>query len=56
MAEIDEDGLKAARRYAGWHIGDPVWADYIIRAYLNPERANDELDREGVPERTGAYR
>jgi len=39
-------GLSAARAYAHWHIGHSSWADAIIRAYLNPEIAMDELEAE----------
>lgn len=56
MKKPHEDGLVAARRYAGWHIGDKSWADPIIRAYLNPEEAHKELDEEDVPMNTGVFR
>lgn len=36
--------LAAVRRMAGWHLGDPSWADMLIEAYLEP--ANAELDLE----------
>ena len=42
----DMEGTAAARRYARWHLGDPHWADEIIRAYKNPAVVNDELDKE----------
>lgn len=54
--EPDPIGLKAAKRYAGWHIGDAQWAESIIYAYLNPERANEDMDAEDVPKRTGVTR
>lgn len=54
--EPDPAGLNAAKRYAGWHIGDPKFAEKIIDAYLNPERVNADLDAADVPERTGVYR
>ncbi len=54
---MNEEGLKAARRLAGWELGDAVWGDRIIRAYLNPESTNFVLDAENAPERTGvSYR
>lgn len=53
---IDQDGLSAARRLAGWEIGDTSWADLIIRAYLYPEVANAAMDSDGIPARTGAFR
>lgn len=54
--EIDREGIEAARRYAGWHIGDRSWADLIIRAYLDPKTVEAELDADDVPARTGVYR
>lgn len=39
-------GLRAARRWAQWHIGDPSWGTDIINAYLNPATAEAELDEE----------
>lgn len=56
MAEPDAKGLEAARRVAGWEIGDPTWANRIIRAYLDPEGTHKSLDAEDVPKKTGAYR
>jgi hypothetical protein len=44
--KVDEAGLAVARRYARWHLGDPAWANRIIRAYLNPEEAQALLDAE----------
>lgn len=41
-----EAGLRAARRYAGWHLGYQSWGDNIIHAYLNPEAAIKALDAE----------
>lgn len=49
---VHEDGMKAARAYAGWYLGYPSWADNIINAYLNPQKAMDELER--AQERKGA--
>lgn len=54
--EPDVDGLGAARRYAGWHLGDPSWANLIIAAYLDPDAAHSRLDAGGVPPSTGTYR
>lgn len=51
-----EEGLAAARRLAGWEIGDKNWADLIIRAYLNPAEANALLDADNAPQRTGVWR
>lgn len=47
--EPDAEGLSAARAVAQWHIGDHYWADKIITAYLNPERARTALlfEKEG---------
>jgi hypothetical protein len=47
------DGLDAARRYAGWQLGDRSWADLILRAYLNPAIVNADLDEVGAPPFTG---
>lgn len=53
---MDENGLNAARRLAGWELGDASWAYRIIRAYLNPEEANAFLDADDVPKVTaGMY-
>lgn len=53
---MNEEGLRAARRLAGWELGDKSWADLIIRAYLNPDETNATLDEDDVPEITGLYR
>lgn len=54
---MNEEGLKAARRLAGWELGDAVWGDRIIGAYLDPEGTHATLDAENAPERTGvSYR
>lgn len=34
-----QEGMKAARLFAEWNIGDRAWADMIVWAYLNPEVA-----------------
>lgn len=44
--EANAAGLAAARRFAGWEIGDAAWADKIIEAYLNPKAAQSRLDAE----------
>lgn len=41
-----DEGLRAARRYAAWEIGDTSWGDLVVDAYLNPARVNAELDEE----------
>lgn len=41
--EPDKNGLYAAQQVAGWRIGDRYWADIIIDAYLNPEKALEAL-------------
>lgn len=53
---MNEEGLQAARRLAGWELGDASWANLIIRAYLNPDEANSTLDEDNVPKITGVYR
>lgn len=50
------EGLDAARRLAGWELGDRYWADKIISAYLNAEETNAQLDAMDVPQRTGLWR
>jgi hypothetical protein len=45
---LDEEhaaGIAAARNVAGYKIGHPDWADLLIDAYFNPERAMRELRR-----------
>lgn len=37
--EPDRKGLEAARAVARWELGYPDWADRLIGAYLDPERA-----------------
>jgi hypothetical protein len=46
MSKLDPAGIAAARRYAGWHIGDRRWADMILDAYQNPDATNAQLDEE----------
>jgi hypothetical protein len=38
--------LEVARRVAAWHIGDDTWADMILEAYLDPDRAAEDLEAE----------
>ena len=42
----NEEGLKAARAFAQWHLGYPSWGDSIVDAYLNPERTMRVLKEE----------
>lgn len=44
--EPNQSGLLAARRYSHWNIGDRLWADQIINAYLNPDETHRLLDEE----------
>lgn len=39
-------GLQAAQAVAHWHLGDSYWADRIVSAYRNPERALARLARD----------
>lgn len=39
-------GLAAAQAWAEWEIGDAGWAAGVIRAYLNPDTVNTELEAE----------
>lgn len=41
-----EQRLAAARRRAGWEIGDPSWANTIIAAYLDPDGDSERLTEE----------
>lgn len=56
MTELNQEGLDAARRLAGWELGSASWADAIIRAYLKPEEAHASMDADEVPARTGVSR
>lgn len=38
-----DERMKVARALAGWHLGYSSWADHIIAAYVDPERARAEL-------------
>lgn len=51
-----QEGLDAARRLAGWELGDRSWADIIIDAYLHPQATHERLDADEVPSRTGVWR
>lgn len=42
--ELNEEGIVAARKFAQWEIGDPSWADRIIKAYFDPEFAHRHVD------------
>ena len=43
MSAPDPEGQRVAREYARWHLGYSEWADSIIYAYLNPEKAAERL-------------
>lgn len=34
--KLDPAGVERAREVAQWEIGDPAWADVIVRAYFLP--------------------
>lgn len=42
----DPRGIEVAREVAQYEIGDASWAHVIVDAYLNPERALEELRAE----------
>lgn len=42
----DMHGLRVARQFARFHIGDPDWANMIIQAYLNPDEEERILAEE----------
>lgn len=39
----NEEGLRVARAWAQWHIGDASYANDIIYAYENPSNALEML-------------
>ena len=39
-----DERLRVARRGAQWELGDPSWADVILAAYMNPDKATEDLD------------
>lgn len=41
-----ERRLDQARRRAGWELGDPIWADVIVAAYLDPDADVERLTRD----------
>lgn len=41
-------GVKAARLYAQWHLGDSGWADLIFAAYDAPEQTIRSLAGAGM--------
>lgn len=38
--------MAQARARAQWELGDPSWADIIMRAYMHPLRDKESLDQE----------
>lgn len=40
------EGVKAARAWAEYHLGDASWADDIIDVYLNPVNAMEILRKD----------
>lgn len=36
LVKLDPVGMERARELAQWEIGDPSWADVIVRAYFLP--------------------
>lgn len=50
-AEMTQDGsdwagMRAARAFAYYHLGDSDWADLIVHAYLNPGPVIEQLRKE----------
>lgn len=43
---MNPNGLRVARDYALWYIGDSTWADLILEAYEEPEIHEALLNRE----------
>lgn len=44
MVPVDAVGLRVARRVSLIKCGDEALADEIVRAYLNPDAVEAELD------------
>lgn len=42
--EREPDPYRVARLWAQWHLGSPTWADNILFAYNNPEKALADLN------------
>ena len=38
--------MKVVREYCEWELGDPDWAEYIIRAYFYTKETKEYLERE----------
>lgn len=45
-AATERQCLGSVRRYTAWHLGDRLWANQIIEAWLHPEETNRQLDEE----------
>lgn len=41
-----DEGMRVARKWAGWYLGSPSWADDIVNAYLNPASVDARLQEE----------
>lgn len=41
-----EERMAVARRVAGWELGSGSWADRLISAYLWPDEARENLNRD----------
>lgn len=46
MSDPDQRGLDVARQVAQWYLGSSWWADHLIKAYLNPDQAEERLRNE----------
>lgn len=45
--KLDDEGLTRAREVAQWFLGDPQWADVLVRAYYLPTEMWQEA-HEGI--------
>jgi hypothetical protein len=41
-----DERMKVAREYARWHLGYADWGSLLVNAYLNPDKARKELDKD----------
>jgi hypothetical protein len=44
--ESGDEGLDAARELCAWFLGDPGWADNVLRAYTDPDWARRRVQQE----------
>lgn len=42
--EPEKEGLRVARMWAQWNLGDRYWADAMLDVYFNPAKALERLN------------